>query len=92
MNRIVTLMALAAVAAVMGCSDPKPPKEQQPQISQKVRVQNLQARIEKTYRLSETESIKTVIVPGYPIGEKCIVYSNAVSSTMQCREILPSQQ
>ena len=44
-------------------------------------------RVEKTYRLSETETVKTIIVPGWPLGEKCVIYSNAVSSTMQCREI-----
>ena len=63
-------------------TDPKPPP-----ISQKVRVDNLQARVEKTYRLSDTETVKTIIVPGWPLGEKCVIYSNAVSSTMQCRDV-----
>ena len=67
------------------CSRAPDPKS--PPISQKVRVENLQARVEKTYRLSDTETVKTVIVPGWPLGEKCVIYSNAMSSTMQCREI-----
>jgi len=51
-----------------------------------------QARIEKTYRLSETETVKIVMVPGWPVGERCVIYSNAVSSTIQCREISPGHQ
>ena len=63
-------------------TDPKPLP-----ISQKVRVENLQARVEKTYRISEAEPVKTIIVPGWPFGEKCVIYSNAASSTMQCRDV-----
>lgn len=87
---IVIVALLTASLFVPSCSKPAPPKPSL--ISQKVRVENLQARIAKSYRLSETESIKVVIVPGYPFGEKCVIYSNAVSSTMQCREITTSQQ
>ena len=87
----VAFIALITASLFMpSCSRPAPATP--PPISQKVRVENLQARIEKTYRLSETESIKIVIVPGWPFGERCMVYSNAVSSTMQCREITAGQQ
>jgi len=86
--KIITVAALCA--AVLGCSEPKATTP--PPISQKVRVENLQARVDKTYRLSETESIKIVIVPGWPFGERCVIYTNAVSSTMQCREITTREQ
>ena len=87
---VAFIALITASLFLLSCSKPAPPK--QPAISQKVRVENLQARIEKTYRLSETENIKIVIVPGWPFGERCVIYSNAVSSTMQCREITTSQQ
>lgn len=90
-NRTITILAaLASCVAVIGCKEATP--EKPPPISQKVRVENLQARMAKSYRLSETESIKIVIVPGFPFGERCVIYSNAISSTMQCREITTSQQ
>lgn len=89
-RRLAILATLAACVAVAGCKEATP--EKPPPISQKVRVENLQARIDKTYRLSETESVKIVIVPGFPFGERCVIYSNAVSSTMQCREIMPREQ
>ena len=95
-SKITTLTALAACAGVLGCSraapDKPPPVKESPPISQKVRVENLQARTEKSYSLSGSETIKIVIVPGYPFGERCVIYSNANSSTMQCREITPGQQ
>ena len=92
-SKLIAIACVASIASlffVPSCSKPAPPK--QPPISQKVRVENLHARVEKSYRLSETESIKIVIVPGWPFGERCVIYSNAVSSTMQCREITTSQQ
>ncbi len=87
----VAFIALLTASLFMpSCSGPTPPKPAP--ISQKTRVENLQARVEKSYRLSETESVKIVIVPGWPFGERCVIYSNAVSSTMQCREVLPHEQ
>ena len=87
----VGVVALITAALFMpSCS--RAPDSKSPPISQKVRVENLQARVEKTYRLSETETVKTIVVPGWPLGEKCVIYSNAVSSTMQCREITTRQQ
>lgn len=91
MRRITTLAALASCLVALGCSEATP-NTTPPPISQKIRVENLQARVEKSYRLSETDSIKIVIVPGYPMGERCLIYSNATSSTMQCREVLPHEQ
>lgn len=87
---VAFIALIMAVLFMPSCSGPAPPTPLP--ISQKVRVENLHARIDKTYRLSETESIKIVIVPGWPFGERCVIYSNAVSSTMQCREITTSQQ
>lgn len=84
------LLLVAGGLALQACSEATP--NNPPPISQKTRVENLQARVEKTYRLSETETVKIIMVPGFPFGERCVIYSNAVSSTMQCREISPSQQ
>lgn len=89
--RNVAMLAILVGVMLSGCSEPKQAKEQ-PQISQKVRVQNLQPRIEKTYRLSETETVKVLIMPGWPMGEKCVIYTNGSTSTMQCREALPYEQ
>jgi len=91
MRNVAMLVILGGVSMLSGCSEPKQAKEQ-PQISQKVRVQNLQPRIEKTYRLSETETVKVLIMPGWPMGEKCVIYTNGSTSTMQCREALPHEQ
>lgn len=88
--RIMLPLVLAWFAGTLGCSEAAPDKR--PPISQKVRVENLQARIEKSYRLSDTENVKILMVPGWPFGERCVIYSNSTSSTMQCREITPSQQ
>lgn len=95
-SKITTLTVLAACAGVLGCSraapDKPPPVKESPPISQKVRVENLQARTEKTYPLSGSETIKIVIVPGYPFGERCVIYTNGATSTMSCREITAGQQ
>lgn len=88
---VVTAAPLLLSAVLAGCTEAAPTTTQPP-ISEKVRVENLQARVEKSYRLSETESIKIVVVPGWPFGERCVIYSNAVGSTMQCREITVRQQ
>jgi hypothetical protein len=89
--RTRTLAAGALCLLALGCSEATSTTERQP-VSQKVRIENLQPRVEKSYRLSEAESIKVVIIPGFPMGERCLVYSNATSSAMQCREVLPSEQ
>lgn len=90
MRNVAMLVILGGVVMLSGCSEPK--QEPPPRISQKVRVENLQPRIAKTYRLSETETVKVLIMPGWPMGEKCTIYSNQTSSTMQCREALPHEQ
>ncbi len=92
MRNVATLVILCGVALLSGCPEPNPLKQEAASISQKVRVQNLKPRIEQAYALSDTESVRILIVPGWPMGEKCLVYSNATSSTMQCREILPQEQ
>lgn len=86
------LLSAAAVALCLplaGCKDPPVPK---PSVSYKTKAENAHARIEKTYRLSETETIKVVIVPGYPVGERCVIYTNGTSSTMSCSELTVLKQ
>jgi hypothetical protein len=85
------LLLMLCIAALAGCDKP-PAAEVQSSVSYKTRAENAVARVEKTYRLSDTESLKIVIVPGYPLGERCVVYTNGHTSAMQCRELLPSQQ
>ncbi len=89
-NKITILTALAACAGMLGCSKAAP--DNPPPISYKTRVENMHARIDKTYRLSETESIKIVIVPGHPYGERCVIYTNGATSAMRCRELLAQHQ
>jgi len=86
--RLIALFSLLALAACQ----PAATEPTKPSISWKTRAENANARIEKTYRLSETESVKVVTVPGYPLGERCVIYNNGQSSAMQCRELLPSHQ
>lgn len=90
---VAAILALGVIAVLSGCSESPSAKEirQQP-VSYKTRAENAHARIDKTYRLSETESIKIVIVPGHPYGERCVIYTNGQSSTMHCREIAAQQQ
>ena len=57
----------------------------------KTRAEHAKAKVEKEYRLSETETMKVVIVPGFPMGERCVIYTNGQTSAMQCREITPGQ-
>ena len=63
-----------------------------PAISYKTRAEHASVKVEKEYRLSETETIKVVIVPGFPMGERCVIYTNGQTSAMQCREVTPRQQ
>ena len=80
---------------IVGCQG-KPPATPAappaPAISYKTRAEHASAKIEKEYRLSETETIKVVIVPGFPMGERCVIYSNGRGNAMPCREIMPGQQ
>lgn len=89
--RATRLLLAAALAALAGC-DRAPAPPPQPSISYKTRVENATARIEQTYRLSETEIVKVLIVPGWPMGERCVIYSGPSGSTMSCRELVPSRQ
>lgn len=94
-HAVAGILTLGTVSALAGCSDGPSAKEiREAPISYKTRAENAHARIEKTYRLSETESIKVVIVPGWPFGERCIIYNNAsnYSSAMRCSEITVGQQ
>lgn len=85
--------ALIGVAAVLlaGCTPPPAPL-QQDDVSWRARAENSPARIEKSWRVSESETVKILIVPGFPLGERCVIYSTERGDTMQCREITPSAQ
>lgn len=94
-HTVAAFLMLGAFAALPGCSEAPSAKEiREAPISYKTRAENAHARIEKTYRLSETETVKVVIVPGWPFGERCIIYNNAsnYSSAMRCSEITVGQQ
>ena len=90
-----TIAALSIVACLClllaGCWE-KPQAAAAPAISWKTRAEHAKVKVEKEYRLSETETMKVVIVPGFPMGERCVVYSNERGNAMQCREITPGQQ
>jgi hypothetical protein len=77
---------------LVGCQERQQEAAAAPAISYKTRAEHATAKVEKEYRLSETETIKVVIVPGFPMGDRCVIYTNVQGSTMQCREITPGQQ
>ena len=85
------LLALLAAALLSACK-PEPVEPAKPSISYKTRAENAQVRVEKSHRLSETETVKVITVPGYPMGERCVVYNNGPASAMQCRELSPTRQ
>lgn len=85
-------LTLFAAAALVGACQPVATEPVRPSISYKTKVENTSARVDKSYRLSETETVKVIIVPGHPMGERCIVYSNGPASTMQCSELRPADQ
>ena len=91
----LTIAFLSGVACLClllaGCQD-RQEAAAAPAISYKTRAEHAKAKVEKEYRLSETETIKVVIVPGFPMGERCVIYSNGQGNTMQCREITPGKQ
>lgn len=89
---VYLIAGLIASNALTGCSGEASPPPQKPSISYRTKAENANARIDKTYRLSETETIKVVIVPGFPYGERCVIYSNSTSSTMHCQEISAGRQ
>lgn len=86
------LAACLLSGILTGCTGEASPPPEKPSISYKTRAENAQARIDRTYRLSETEIVKVIIVPGHPYGERCVVYSTPTSSTMHCRESAAQRQ
>ena len=89
----IALLALIALICLLlaGCQR-QHEAAAAPAISWKTRAEHATAKVEKEYRLSETETMKVVIVPGFPMGERCTIYTNDRGNAMQCREITPSQQ
>ena len=81
-------VVLLTLAGCDGRAAPKPKAD----ISQRVRVENLPIRVERSHRISETESVQVVIVPAFPYGKRCIVFTKADSSAMQCDDISASAQ
>ena len=89
MNRSALLMASFAIL-VAGCDSSAAPDR--PSIDYRLRAENAPARIEKSYRLSETETVKVLVVPGFPFGDRCVIYGDQRGNTMQCREIGVSRE
>ena len=85
------LRSMAAALALAGCQGAEPPAAQ-PSISYKVKAENASARIEREFRLSESETVKTIMVPGFPYGSRCVVYQRNEAVAMQCAEVFASQQ
>lgn len=88
-GQMLGTVALACCLLLTGCGE-KPPEK--PGMSYKTRAEHAPIRVDKEIRLSETESIKVVIVPGFPMGERCVIYTNERGNAMQCREVTASQQ
>ncbi|MBI4293626.1 MAG: hypothetical protein HY661_19290 [Betaproteobacteria bacterium] len=91
MNR-TSLAVMLACLLIAGCGSQASTEAKPPPINYKERAENAQARIVKSYRLSDTESVKVLIIPGYPWGDRCVIYSNERGNTMQCSEISASRQ
>ena len=86
----LTIALLGLVSPLLvGCQERRQEAAAAQSVSYKTRAEHASAKVEKEYRLSETETIKVVIVPGFPMGERCVIYTNVQTSAMQCREITP---
>jgi len=88
MSRIVLALLLAVL--LVGCKDQSPPEPER--MSYKTRAENASIRVEREHRLSENESVRVVIVPGFPYGERCVLYTGPTSSSLDCKEITPREQ
>jgi hypothetical protein len=91
---VIALLALIALVCLLiaGCWEKPQEAAAAPAVSWKTRAEHATVKVEKEYRLSETETMKVVIVPGFPMGERCVIYTNERGNAMQCREITPGQQ
>jgi len=85
----VRLCALALIFLSLGGCNRGPSVEAKPKpdISQRVRVENLPIRLEREQRLAEGETVKIIIVPGFPFGNRCIVYEGRSGAAIHCEEI-----
>lgn len=90
---IRSFLIIAGLLLLTGCDGraAAEPKEK-PDISQRVRVENLPIRVERSQRISETETVQVIIVPGFPYGKRCVVFTKNDSSAMQCEDVRPRQQ
>ncbi len=61
-------------------------------MSYKTKAENASIRVEREHRLSENESVRVVIVPGFPYGERCLLYTGPASSSIDCKGITPREQ
>ena len=84
-------MALPLLLALLfaGC-DQTPPEPER--VSNRTRAENASIHVEREHRLSEDEQIRVVIVPGFPMGERCVLYTGPGTSAMQCEEATSRQQ
>jgi hypothetical protein len=86
MTTIPTQAALLlAVVLLAGCSDSDPTPQQQP-ISYRTRAENAPIKVLKEHRLSDTETVRLISVPGFPFGERCVLYTGPQTSSLQCGE------
>lgn len=49
------------------------------------------ARYELEDAMREAERA-LMIGPGWPTGERCVIYTNGQTSAMQCQDLVPSRQ
>jgi len=57
----------------------------------KERTEATPIKVERTQQISDSESVKVILVPEFPSWQRCVVYTNATSSTMQCTDAIPEQ-
>lgn len=83
----VFLLSLVAIALFASCSEPVPTDPApQPEISYRTRAENAPIKVLKEHRLSETETVRLISVPGFPFGERCVLYTGPQTSALQCGE------
>ena len=87
---VIRILGLLLTVLVTGCNEQTSAEPQN--MSYKTKAENASIRVEREHRLSENESVRVVIVPGFPYGERCVLYTGPTSGSMDCKEIMPPEQ
>lgn len=86
MKKLTMLTAIAA--SIAGCSEPvttvsTPAKAP---ISYRTRAKNAPIKVLREHRFNDTEAVRLLSIPGFPYGERCVLYTAPQTSALQCGE------